>query len=350
MQDDASQPGGFQPLSLVISLRLCRMGFVECRQNAADACDYEPNLANWTRMRRVTQRETEDTWFRFLVKMTAPDSKSSYTWHEMTFFSRWTPNGCRMLCIGVPSLFTTLLQDSLSRMNTPQPPTEPYSLHVPVLEAIVAMQDLSLWSMRDIVRGIEKTRALALRGPEAFLPMHEGARHAIHAFEVLSVSVQTGEALQQNLAQLRPDPRSRRSSALVPHVAFQLQMLRNLLSRSQSNKERLQNEVAQAHNMIAQRDSQTMTKLGEAAKRDSGAMRTVAVVTMAFLPPTFLSAIFSMSFFNYTPPPASSGWSVSSSVWIYFLCAVPLTLGTLGVWFWGAWVGRWMRRVAGGKA
>jgi hypothetical protein len=41
--------------------------------------------------------------------------------------------------------------------------------------------------------------------------------------------------------------------------------------------------------MIAQRDSQVMTGLGEAARRDSGAMRTIAVVTMAFLPPTFLS-------------------------------------------------------------
>ena len=41
--------------------------------------------------------------------------------------------------------------------------------------------------------------------------------------------------------------------------------------------------------MIAQQDSQVMTRLGESAKRDSGAMRTIAVVSMAFLPPTFLS-------------------------------------------------------------
>lgn len=41
--------------------------------------------------------------------------------------------------------------------------------------------------------------------------------------------------------------------------------------------------------MVAQRDSRVMTGLGEAAKLDSGAMRTIAVVTMAFLPPTFIS-------------------------------------------------------------
>lgn len=45
----------------------------------------------------------------------------------------------------------------------------------------------------------------------------------------------------------------------------------------------------QAYNMIAQRDSRTMTELGNGARSDSRAMRTIAVVTMAFLPPTFLS-------------------------------------------------------------
>lgn len=41
--------------------------------------------------------------------------------------------------------------------------------------------------------------------------------------------------------------------------------------------------------VVAQRDSKVMAGLGEAAKLDSGAMRTIAVVTTAFLPPTFIS-------------------------------------------------------------
>jgi hypothetical protein len=102
--------------------------------------------------------------------------------------------------------------------------------------------------------------------------------------------------------------------------------------------------------MIAQRDSQVMTGLGEAARLDSGAMKTIAVVTMAFLPPTFLSAciplivirhladnkqaIFSMSFFNYTPDQGSTGWSMSTEFWVYWVCAVPLTCLTLAVWHW----------------
>lgn len=38
--------------------------------------------------------------------------------------------------------------------------------------------------------------------------------------------------------------------------------------------------------MITQRDSRVMMEIGEATKSDSAAMKTVAVVTMAFLPAT----------------------------------------------------------------
>jgi hypothetical protein len=41
--------------------------------------------------------------------------------------------------------------------------------------------------------------------------------------------------------------------------------------------------------MITQRDSTTMVGIGQATKTDSTAMKTVAVVTMAFLPATFTS-------------------------------------------------------------
>ncbi|CAG5189834.1 uncharacterized protein ALTATR162_LOCUS12095 [Alternaria atra] len=256
------------------------------------------------------------TWFRVLVKMAARDASSSYSWHEMTFCSRG------------------LLQGALSQSGTMPPPSEPYSLHMPLVEAVVAMQDLSVWSVRDI------DRSLPARVSQGFLMMHEAARHAIHSFETLSVTVETVEAMQRHVVYLASKSKQKSGnepeapSQVRTHIAFQASMLRNLLLRSQSNKERLQNEIALTYNMIAQRDSQVMTGLGEAARRDSGAMRTIAVVTMAFLPPTFLSAIFSMSFFNYTPEQGSAGWSVSGKFWVYWVCALPLTCITLMIWYW----------------
>lgn len=96
------------------------------------------------------------TWFRVLVKMAARDANSSYTWHEMTFCSRWTSGRCAILCIGACPLFRELLQDALVQLEMKLSSSEPYSLHVPLVEAVVALQEVSVWSVRDIVRGIEK--------------------------------------------------------------------------------------------------------------------------------------------------------------------------------------------------
>jgi hypothetical protein len=80
--------------------------------------------------------------------------------------------------------------------------------------------------------------------------MHEAARHAIHSFETLSVTVETVEAMQRHIVYLASKSKQKGGnepeapSQVRTHIAFQASMLRNLLLRSQSNKERLQNEIA----------------------------------------------------------------------------------------------------------
>jgi len=80
--------------------------------------------------------------------------------------------------------------------------------------------------------------------------MHEAARHAIHSFETLSVTVETVEAMQRHVVYLASKSKQKSGnepdavSKVRTHMAFQASMLRNLLLRSQSNKERLQNEIA----------------------------------------------------------------------------------------------------------
>jgi hypothetical protein len=80
--------------------------------------------------------------------------------------------------------------------------------------------------------------------------MHETARHAIHSFETLSVSMETLEAMQQQVIDLPTTDtlggsgRAKASRQIRTHIDSQVRMLRSLFLRSQSNKERLQNEIA----------------------------------------------------------------------------------------------------------
>lgn len=99
------------------------------------------------------------------------------------------------------------------------------------------------------------------------------------------------------------------SCRVLDRLSFHALMLRSLKARARSNEQRLQNEItlvsllscrvpvrtdgltneSKAFNSIAQYDSKTAVKISRATQIDSAAMRTVAVLTLAFLPATFIS-------------------------------------------------------------
>jgi Mg2+ and Co2+ transporter CorA len=54
-------------------------------------------------------------------------------------------------------------------------------------------------------------------------------------------------------------------------------------------------------------------KIAEAAKVDSGAMKTVAVMTMLFLPATFFAALFSMPLLQW-----SEAQVIQDRFWVYW--------------------------------
>ena len=66
-------------------------------------------------------------------------------------------------------------------------------------------------------------------------------------------------------------------------------------------------------------------ELAEAARKDSSSMKTVAVLTMAFLPATFLAALFSVP---------SLGWDEHKpeKFTIYWVCVIPVTIVTFALW------------------
>jgi hypothetical protein len=59
-------------------------------------------------------------------------------------------------------------------------------------------------------------------------------------------------------------------------------------------------------------------------------MKTISILTLVFLPATFISALFSMSFFNFD---SDYGWQMSDRFWIYWDVAIPVTALTVGSWY-----------------
>ncbi|KAL1843474.1 hypothetical protein VTJ49DRAFT_1345 [Mycothermus thermophilus] len=282
------------------------------------------------------------TWFRTLVKMVrkvpedahddAPEyatGKKDYKWFEMTFFSRWCrPTGsqgegatAQVLCVDTPFDFIDELKKLLEKDGQLQLDLrDPFALHTSLVDQVVVYADISVWRVRDPVRRLEKTR---LRLGAIFNPIHEMNRHAIHTTEVLEASIDTLTALQERRAAVHERLGDRLGEEYRERARdygeFQLSLVKNLKLRSQSNQERLKDEIDLAFNNLS--------------RQDNDVQKSIAVLTMVFLPATFISAVFSTTFYNFGE---DGTWEVSPKQWIYWATTIPATI--LSVFIWQMWV------------
>lgn len=70
--------------------------------------------------------------------------------------------------------------------------------------------------------------------------------------------------------------------------------------------------------------------LASTAKEDSTAMKTLAIVTVTFLPGTFIATLFDIPVFDWEAK--TSATIVSHRFWMYWAVTIPLTLLTILPW------------------
>ncbi|KAJ8063444.1 hypothetical protein OCU04_008661 [Sclerotinia nivalis] len=292
--------------------------------------------------------EVHTTIFRVLIKQpnVGPSSCKNngilYTWHNFTFLTSWLPsNKLIVLCFDLPSPFQNTLTASLINPSTRLEMRDPYSIHVLLLWEITKLFDFALWALRDLVRDLEKNRTSKEDPQPDYNRMHELARHAIHTSEMLETTLETlmaiireHELFFNNNTTL---PKSIRtiSKQTMRDLQFQNTILKSLHLRSKALEDRLRNEINLAFNIVAQYDSRISVRLSKAMQMDSFSMRTIAVLGLLFLPGTFICAIFSTSFFNFSPGNSiePQRWMVSDKFWIYWVVTIPLTLVIMLLWF-----------------
>ena len=96
-----------------------------------------------------------DTWYRIIVKNAAP-MQSSYSWAEMSFYTKWTPHFTLNFCFDLPMASQIQLRQTLGSCKQPFGFNNPYACHASILHQILMMFDESVWALRDGVRQIEK--------------------------------------------------------------------------------------------------------------------------------------------------------------------------------------------------
>ncbi|KAI2625665.1 hypothetical protein GGR54DRAFT_592520 [Hypoxylon sp. NC1633] len=275
-------------------------------------------------------------WSLFEVKEI--DQSGQYKWHKVSTFVRWLISPRQVVIIIFDAgklvrerLLKRLFDPELSCLN------DPFWVCQQLAREIVHLHDSAVWSIRDLVRGIETKETQGGRPQPEYRHLHEIARHAVHVSESLNVTI---DALEGMIAQHKEflkhfDTEKGIDADDSENIRRQLCFYKSLSSglsfREESNRARLQNEIQLAFNMAAQYDTAISVEIGRASKADSSAMKTIAFFTMAFLPATFLSSIFSMSFFDYDAD--ADVWSISAKFWIYWAFTLPITLAAFGLWY-----------------
>ena len=270
-----------------------------------------------------------DTWAYFEAKHLASDMK--YRWSTIKIFTRWLPSTNQTGIL----LFDTS-EDMLNSLFNPDlhQIKDPFWVYARILEDVARLEESTVWDIRDHVRRLETASLPSGQKPKPnFRRLHDIARHAIHVTEALEVTVQNIEQISRqheifvnSRTDLQAEPAHQEVSE---RLAFFKSYIDSARQRSISNEKRLQNEIQLAFNIVAQHDASISVEISRAARSDSETMKTLAFVTLTFLPPTFICALFSMSFFHYDD---GSGWGVSNKIWIYWVIAVPTTVATALVW------------------
>ena len=271
-----------------------------------------------------------NTWFRFQIKQLS-NVPTEYTWNDFTFFTNWTPTGTHtVLCFDVKLKFQSIIHSALSS-EVDKMIFDIYHLHSTLISVVLVLYDESVWTLRDHVRDIEKKRMGKLE-PETDYPlMHEIARHTCHSSETLLVAIETISNIHMQYSSFLRNRSLHASSVNLEQIFnFQKQLLKGQHTRSVAIEARLKNELNLALNLVAQQESGAIVRISQAAHSDGAAMRAVAVVTLVFLPSTFVSTIFSTTFFGSGS--SSASWTVSKKFWIYWVFSVPLTVVTIGMW------------------
>ncbi|KAF3275194.1 hypothetical protein TWF970_006916 [Orbilia oligospora] len=305
---------------------------------------------------------------------------AGYAWYKIAIITTWTaPDQHTIIFLDARDSpahsIRTELKSNCENVKNEAALENPYWSHQFLIGPILACYDQAVWNLRDLVKALEQgrrdgkhavTNAIDSNDSDmeasrnTFNSLHEILRHALHKTEILGVAIQTLDSIcsrkrifeserYSNEAPVNIDAAEsvavakRCAKKIGVYLDFQLSIVRSLEARARANEARIRSEITLAFSIVAQLDSQVQAKIGEAARNDSNTMVKIAAVTMLFLPPSFVSAVFSTSFFSFSPPGDDK---VSRDFWIFWAISIPLTIIVFGSLYPGGRGLSFRRRVA----
>ncbi|KAE8454571.1 hypothetical protein EG329_000194 [Mollisiaceae sp. DMI_Dod_QoI] len=267
------------------------------------------------------------------------------SWIRGGFFMKWNKNGgnITLICFGsFPKLEERLKRFIENTDNVQSSLYDPYTLYAIILDELHLKMDSIVWELISIYNRTETQifefanaqQKRSSRGYDVdFVRLHHLMKLVIHLKEACEAIIETAKSIQTahndlfNASHFRDCPPHPAIPATGKDLEYLLSSFHGLGLRIRSVETRASNVINLAFNLVIQRDSTLL-------QEDSQSMKTVAIMTLVFLPGTAVASIFGSQFFNADFSDSGMGHlKVSSDFWLFWVLFGGVTGITLLAWW-----------------
>lgn len=240
-----------------------------------------------------------------------------------------------LICFGVSPEVERRLESLTLNPAWEKALRDPFLLLDIIFDGLYIQLDTVAWKLSEIFGSIEgKILHRASKPGSAadridFVALHNISKHVIYLREGAEAALMTLQRLTRH-----HDRSNAQSaySALRMSTQDSLQYCQTLFQSTQlrltSLEKRMGNLVNLSFNLVTQQDSRVMQK-------DSSSMKTIAAMTLIFLPAGTVAAMFGSQFFNLSVDnKGSPHFAVSPLFWIFWAVSIPLTIVLVVLWQW----------------
>jgi Mg2+ and Co2+ transporter CorA len=157
-----------------------------------------------------------------------------------------------------------------------------------------------------------------------FQGLHNLAKHNIYLRENCESALATLDALRDHHKLLFGDHPTPSQEITRQALSYQRTLVQSTERRLCSMDRRIVNVIQLSFNIVTQGDSKLM-------QSESQSMKTIAVMTLFFMPLSTIAGVFGTEFIKIEDGPGNH-IKVSQDFWLLFLIAVPLTVAVIVIW------------------
>ncbi|KAL3422678.1 hypothetical protein PVAG01_06834 [Phlyctema vagabunda] len=270
-------------------------------------------------------------------------SHADFSWIRAGFYLTIQPDSANekktqmvtLVCFGASGEIERRFENIMLNSAWEDAMQDPLILFDVVFDQLYLQIDTIAWKLAEVYGSME-TRILdrASRPGSAaetidFVGLHNISKHVVYLREGAEAASKTLRKICEHHRSLVAEQPT--SSFTKMQTQDSLEYTQTLLDSTQlrliSLEKRINNLINLAFNLVTQQDSRIMQK-------DSSSMKTIAIMTLIFLPAGTVAAMFGSQFFNLSvdDDTGTSAFVISPLFWIFWLISMTLTVILLCVW------------------